>query len=107
MLSLMFLTACDMSLLLIQGCPRGNRVTNRNRLTANLLGDPGPGELLELAGVGVELADALAQLLDGHGVLVVHPAELLLVQVDPRRVRALGGFDAQAARELAWSLLQL
>src|SRR5262245_54957197 len=61
---------------------QGNRSRYRDRSTASLLGDLGPGELFELAGIGVELANPLAQLLDGHGVLVVHPAEGLLVQVD-------------------------
>src|SRR5262249_10223371 len=37
---------------------------------------------LELDGVGVEPSDAVGQLLGGHGVLVVHPAERLLVEVE-------------------------
>ena len=40
--------------------------------------------LLELARVGVEAANAFAQLFDGHGVLVVLEAIGLLVEVDQR-----------------------
>ena len=59
----------------------------RGLQACHVLGHHRLGELLELAGVGVELADAFAQLLDGHRVLVVHPAEGLLVEVDLLRRR--------------------
>jgi hypothetical protein len=40
------------------------------------------GILLQLAGVGVEFANAFGQLLRGHRVLVVHPTKCLLVHVE-------------------------
>ena len=48
----------------------------------NNLGHTFMGELLEFAGVGVEFANAFGQFLVAIGVLVVHPAKRLLVQVD-------------------------
>lgn len=45
---------------------------------------------LQLDGVGSELADSVGQLLHGHAVLVVLPAESLLVHVDLLQVTGLG-----------------
>src|SRR4030095_5382356 len=73
----------------------------------HLLFDFRPRELLELPGVGVEFADALAQFVAGHGVLVVHPAEGFLVQMDFFLIRRAGGLDAQASLDLALGFLHL
>src|SRR5829696_5087493 len=67
------------------------------RSASDLLGHHRLGELLELAGVGVELPDALAQLLDGHGVFVVHPAVGLLIEVDLRGVGRPGRLGGEPA----------
>lgn len=45
---------------------------------------------LQLDGVGGELADSVGQLLHGHAVFVVLPAESLLVHVDLLQVTGLG-----------------
>lgn len=45
---------------------------------------------LQLDGVGSELADSVGQLLHGHAVFVVLPAESLLVHVDLLQVTGLG-----------------
>ena len=44
------------------------------------------GQFLQVAR---KLSDALRKLLGGHGVFVQHPAEILLVQLQLRRVRIL------------------
>src|SRR5215469_9884931 len=54
----------------------------------------GLSKLFEFARIGVEVANALTQLLDRHGVLVVHPPKALFVQVDLPSVRSFGRFDA-------------
>src|SRR5262249_13043782 len=77
------------------------------RSTGDLLRDHRLGELLELAGVGIEVSDTLAQLLDGHRVFVVHPAEGFLIQADPRAVALLGGGHREPRRHLAGRLLEL
>src|SRR5215469_203177 len=40
-------------------------------------------KVFQVAGITVELADALRQLFGGHGVLVVHPTKRLFVEVQP------------------------
>src|SRR5258708_1850311 len=54
-------------------------------------------ELFELAGVGVELADAVAELFDSHLILIVHPTERLFVKVNLRFGRGLSRFHGQSA----------
>src|SRR5262245_42325502 len=66
-----------------------------------------PGVLFELARVRVEFADPFAQLLDRHGIVIVHPAERLLVQVNLHRLSRLGGLRTQASRDLAVARLEL
>src|SRR5208283_368916 len=55
----------------------------------------------QFARVGVEQADALAQLFHGHRVLVVHPAIGLLVEMNRRNVETLGANRVERARNLA------
>src|SRR5262245_6719234 len=55
--------------------------------------------LLQLAGVGVEAADALAEFIDRHRVRVVQPAERLLVEMELLAVGALRCLDAQPPRQ--------
>src|SRR6185503_1190659 len=64
-------------------------------------------QLLQLARVGVEAADALGELVGRHRVLVVLPAEVLLVHVDPGRVGALRRFRRELALDAAFGLRQL
>lgn len=45
---------------------------------------------LQLDGVGSELADAVRELLHGHAVLVVLPAEFFLIQVNLLQITGLG-----------------
>ena len=60
------------------------------------------GVLLELAGVGIEPADAFAELLDGHLILVVLEAVGLLVEVDERGVgRGCGALGGELGLEFA------
>src|ERR1700687_5560769 len=65
--------------------------------TGHLLGYPHPRVLLQLAGVSVELPDTLGQLVGGHGILIVHPAKRLFVQVDLLRIGRFRRLHAQAA----------
>ena len=48
--------------------------------------------LLQFPSVRVKLSDSFAQLIRCHSVLIVHPAELLLVQMDPLSLTGLGSF---------------
>lgn len=45
---------------------------------------------LQLDGVGGKLADAVRELLHGHAVLVVLPAEFFLIQVNLLQITGLG-----------------
>src|SRR6478752_7910598 len=56
---------------------------------------------LELAGVGVEAANAFTELLDRHLILVVLEAKALFVEVDQRAVAGLGALGRELGLELA------
>lgn len=45
---------------------------------------------LQLDGIGGKLTDAVRKLLHGHAVLVVLPAEFLLIQVNLLQITGLG-----------------
>ena len=63
--------------------------------------------MLELARVGGEGADALGQLLGGHGILVHHPAERALVEPQGLVVRGLGAGGGQLSGDVALGGTQL
>src|SRR5262245_57215656 len=62
--------------------------------------------LLALAPVFVEAANAVRQLLDRHGIQVVHPAEGLLVERQLAFGRDARGVGRQLRRDLARRFLQ-
>ena len=56
-------------------------------------------QLLKLDGIGSKLADALRQLLNGHLVFVVLPAEFLLIKVNLLNVLSLSCCRTERGRE--------
>src|SRR4051794_8977047 len=87
--------------------PRSRSGAGAEDSSAGLLGDHRLGELLELAGVGVEVPDAVGELVDGHRVLVVLPAVGLLVEVDLGPRAGLGPLDREPRGDLALGLAEL
>ena len=60
---------------------------------------------LQLDGVGGELADPIGEFLHGHAVLVVLPAEILLIQVDLLQVAGLGCKNKPVKVEMCCGLI--
>src|SRR4030095_1058197 len=96
---------------------RRKKTSVGERVTSSASGEPG-GRLIasdtlrsmrplrQLLTVVVELADALRELLDGHRVLVVHPAEVRLVERDLRLACGASAFERQCRCDLALGPLQ-
>jgi hypothetical protein len=57
--------------------------------------------LFEFACVGIELANPFTQLVNCHRILIVHPAERLLIQLKPLSLTGPGLLRSQSRRDLA------
>src|SRR5215469_1273995 len=64
-------------------------------------------KVFQVAGVTVELADALRQLFGGHGVLVVHPTKCFFVEVQPLFLASLRRDRIEFTLEYPCGLFQL
>ncbi len=60
------------------------------------------GPAFELAGVGIELANAFGQFVGGHGIFVVHPAEGFFVQMNLRFFAGGGSSRRKGRFDLAF-----
>src|SRR5271170_8458261 len=88
-------------------CGAVTEYAERSLRLPDFLGDLGKRKVLQVAGIAIELADPLCQLLRSHRVFVVHPAKCLLVEVETLFLACLRFCRIEFTLQRSLGLLQL
>src|SRR5271154_3284784 len=86
---------------------RSQSSAERNLRLPDFLGDLGKRKVFQVAGIAIELADTLCQLLRSHRVFVVHPPKCLLVEVETLFLACLRYCRIELTLQRSFGLLQL